>query len=1613
MKIITRRRRLIAVFFIIINVAQFVNVPLAFALTSGPSQPEVQGFQPAGTTEMVDLFTGDFGYNIPLFELPGPNGGYPFNLSYQSGISMDMESSWVGLGWSLTPGALNRQLRGFPDEFKGDSVYTKMSVAPSVTVGVGLNTGVELFGLGLSTGISLHQNSYRGMGYGFNTSISYTRAVSSDMGVGLGLNYSVDSQDGVNIEPSLSLDGKAGTITTSAAYNSKEGLTSISASFQSNNKVDVTHKDKDGTVHYDGERIVNRYQGGATLSFSHPGYTPQINMPMRNINVATTFKIGGSWWGVFFNGSVNGFYNEQRLKYDKGRMSSPAYGYLNFQSGTQSRALLDFNREKDGMVLKESPNLAIPSLTYDIYSVTGQGISGMYRPMRNDVGIIHDQETSSVSEGGSVGVDVGIPSHVGINLAVNHSKSTSGAWKSDNAVASRVKFGDQKTNSSYEPWYFRSHGEPSSDNNTVLKAVGNDDPVRIQLDKSSGVLSAKRILEKTKPTDNSAQEIPDSLGLKVDRKSRNNVITPITNAELLKGGTEVLSLFNVTYDSAGVEKKFKRPYPLHHTAGYTALTPEGLRYNYGIPAYNLHQEEVTFSTTKDKLSSTTSRVPVRGNTKGEPKYDYPSTDKFLKKVEIPKYAHSYLLTSIVGPDYVDVTNDGLTEDDLGYWVKFTYKKTTTDSTYQWRDPYSQAHYQEGWKTDPRDDRGSYTYGEKDLWYLTKAETKSHIAIFTIENRKDGHGVKSNVQDIDSKGKAVSLLKEIKLFSRYAGSANAIKTVKFEYDYSLCQGVFNSSGGGKLTLKKVWFEYGKSLRGGLNPYVFTYHSNNPDYSLYAYDRWGNYKPFAGGDYGHNIDFPYAEQDPVKRDQINDNAASWSLKEVKLPSGGKIVIDYESDDYAYVQNQQAMQMVEIVNPTGSVNDAKFLLGDNSLKVKFKLESPVNSEAGAEEQKQEVLKYLDQKRKQLYIKLKINLRKPAENFMEYVTGYVDIDFDKTDSMKLEKGSSGEFAYGCFYVKAEKGHHPFSMRAWQHLRTNQPDLSNNDKSIEQTDDPNKRVKQIKSLGNASIITQVRQMIDGFYSFCNSRNWGKQVEAGKSWIRLNSPDKSKFGGGLRVRQVTMFDQWAHDNEGIYGQVYEYTTEEGGETISSGVAAYEPQAGADENAMRYAKKYVQSLRLHSDNNLFFEYPVNESYFPGPQVGYGKVTVTSLAAASLAGKDVKNITLPNGKKLFPQGSNASYGTTGATIHEFYTAKDFPVITDQTDKLNKPYKLNVVIPLLGSISISNLAASQGYSVITNDMHGKAKQVRNYRQSKDGKLEAEPLSWVKYNYKQDTLMYQSEKVLVPSNTFKKNIDGTLSIMTTAEMRNQNLDKYTIGQESDFFIDMRQFEDNAWGGGLYYNLDAIYLLFGVIPVPSAWPNISKSRTQLRTAVTNKVIFKSGILESTEAYDGGSRVITKNLKWNSLTGVPVLTSVNNNCDAAVYNLSIPAYTQYEGMGAAYQNIGLTFDVQHVDNLLHHDNYYEFTTPMKGDKLFPGDEFILYNNGTTIGKVVYSGDEAGNKIFYSPVTLTETDYTAKIVRSGYRNQLTVAAGNITALQDPTVSNSTVNYTKTITIPKGN
>jgi len=96
--------------------------PKAYAITGGPAQPEFTTFTPVGVSDMVDPFTGDFAYNIPLMDV----GGYPINISYSSGIGMEQQASSVGLGWTLNAGgAVTRSMRGIPDDFNGTDVLMK------------------------------------------------------------------------------------------------------------------------------------------------------------------------------------------------------------------------------------------------------------------------------------------------------------------------------------------------------------------------------------------------------------------------------------------------------------------------------------------------------------------------------------------------------------------------------------------------------------------------------------------------------------------------------------------------------------------------------------------------------------------------------------------------------------------------------------------------------------------------------------------------------------------------------------------------------------------------------------------------------------------------------------------------------------------------------------------------------------------------------------------------------------------------------------------------------------------------------------------------------------------------------------------------------------------------------------------------------------------------------------------------------------------------------------------------------------------------------------------------------------------------------------------------
>ncbi|HEY1039779.1 MAG TPA: hypothetical protein VGF30_10260, partial [Bacteroidia bacterium] len=90
--------------------------------------------------------------------------------------------------------------------------------------------------------------------------------------------------------------------------------------------------------------------------------------------------------------------------------------------------------------------------------------------------------------------------------------------------------------------------------------------------------------------------------------------------------------------------------------------------------------------------------------------------------------------------------------------------------------------------------------------------------------------------------------------------------------------------GKLTLKKI--EVLENTGVKIFPsYDFEYSSNNPDYNHNKTDIWGYYK----SDYIENKRSYYTT--PVSKDSVD----AWSLKEITTPLGGKIQVNYESDEY----------------------------------------------------------------------------------------------------------------------------------------------------------------------------------------------------------------------------------------------------------------------------------------------------------------------------------------------------------------------------------------------------------------------------------------------------------------------------------------------------------------------------------------------------------------------------------------------------------------------------------------------------------------------------------------------------------------------------------------------
>lgn len=1622
-----RLSKVIASYLAIQLITTTIQPTQIFALTGGPSQPEFNSFTPIGTSDMVNLSSGDFNYNIPIMDV----GGYPLNLAYDSGITMDQEASWVGLGWNLNVGQISRQLRGLPDDFNGDEITYENNLRNNFTAGV--NTGIEfpIFGndfLNLNLGIGMEYNNYNGIS--FNTSYGASFDISEQ--VSAGLNITSSSGGDATVTPTIGLsskkeekDGishKAFSSNIGVPFNSMQGIKGINMSTSLQRVKTESFKLFGNDFSY-GKKL----EAGASgfLSFNdNLTYSPTNKLRFANANLTLQFALGLEFFGSEGpQGSITGFGSIQALRNTDKLRNVKGYGYSNSENASTINSVLDFNRENDGTVTTNTTMLPLVNQTYDLYSIQGQGIGGMFRPYRSQVGHVFDETISYNGIGGSASLELGpgLAVHFGGNAKVNPSFTRSGRWQDGtNPILNdfRIRNNEVSQDLNYEPVYYKAVGELTADTdpNYTNSAISEKNPIKIGIGGSEYVRRTESPYKVKTYQPNNTITYENRNIQKVKRTERNvrtQSIQMIEYSDVKRGGDGQIRI-NTLPDILNDETDFL--VPDDHHVGTKILKPDGSTYVFGETAYNTKKVEATFALGGNNGNCETGLVTYSSNENS--RNNSSGRDHYFNKIHTPAYAHTYLLSSVLSSDYEDLTNDGPTDDDLGAYTKFSYSNPLK---YNWRVPFSQnlrrATYSQGLRTDGKDDKGNFVYGEKDLKYIDTIQTKTHIAIFELSDREDA--VEAGGEDGGIGSARMQKLDRVSLYSKpeYLNdpqNAVAIKVAHFEYDYALCGDLPNNSGAtinvngtninankGKLTLKKVYFTYRDSNMGQFTPYQFNYPVEdpvlNPDYDIKAYDVWGNYKPMEGGcgvnDVVSTAEFPFVDQDD--QEQQDKYASAWTMTSIDLPSGGKLELEYESDDYGYVQNKHAMQMFKVVGagddsaPTSLVGNKLYEGSDDFDYIYVKLEEETTSE----EFKENYLRDIGQTDSNpMYFRFMLNMRGSS---YDYVTGYALIK--KNDSQVFDIGDGTGNSYASIRLKRVKKEggiinsnqlvNPIAKAGWYFGRKN---LNRQVNGLEapESDEPGNLI----SLGQAfvSALGSVQTIFTGPNQYLRGKNVAQKFSTEKSWIRLYHPDDTKLGGGIRVKSLKLHDNWdvMTSNEGsansdvyknFYGQDYDYNNTDGS---TSGVATFEPN-GSKENPLiqPFYDKHEKLIAPKESN--YTEKPVGQSLYPSPTVTYGRVVVSNLK------REREYLDSNNDPVITTLKKHA----TGRVINEFYTTKDFPTITDFTDITPKVDITGILGSVLRVRTNKSLTYSQGFVVRTNDMNGKTKSQKVQTEGQSGN---EYISQVEYKYSvnEDGSLNNELDVI--------NSDGRLS------------SDVPIGVTYDMVNDFRNYYNSSTVMGVDGNLAAIFVFIGILPTPTLLPVLQHHEQELKTVTTTKVIHSVGILKEKIAYDLGSKVLTENLAWDGQTGDVLLTKTINEYGDHYFNFNYPANWYYGDMGPASNNL----DTRGIISPNASGDDYNVINPLTNTIMTSAasNNFTL-GDQLLVSKLVLEGlfvkvktDRVwvaslnGSRLFLideegAPYALNSINGIGifKIHRSGYRNLQTASMASVTLQENPIVS----------------
>jgi hypothetical protein len=1617
----------VAVFLLVNITTQVIAPSAAFALTNGPSSPEFSAFEPVATTEMVNLFSGDFTYNLPVLDIPGPDGaGYSMSLSYHSGTSPEEEASWVGYGWTLNPGTINRDMRGFPDDYNKVPVTYYNKTRPNWSVGAIKEAGIEFFGkndkslFGLSANSSLRFNNYMG----------YQRS----KGIGLSI----------------------------------MGMLSITYSAQVNpigilNRFDKDHKDrKDKPVAKEREslkkralyKISNRSLGAINSGLSS-GYgmfsfnsSPRATSftPYKGISVNYHLirRVNPGPVPIGLQAGSRGNFN---LQYNNAETSKNVNGFMNNLSSSGQNVLTDYFVEGGDSYSKRDYYLGIPFNSADNFSVTGEGLSGGFRfyPLSN--GHYYPDQGESKTKIFQAGLEIAIGWNLGIGVEVG-------------LGTQKLKMENWKNRGNTDLWKFAT---PNG-----FFRFNNDLGGEIEYSSNTNTETSSVLQQGSFPGFKDASiNTPTSIYKTANNTStlssigRSSFIDYRTNLQLSTG----VAALNRT---ANISDLIHRSSPQEDLKSGIAeigiLNESSTHYIYGLPVYTRNEANFQFGIQDASIVDNYiahQNVAFAGDVFTP---DLLKHEVVVGEVKKTPYANNYLLTQILTPDYVDVGNNGISEDDFGGWTEFKYQKilgTSSSNWYRYRSPYSGLYYQRNSISDKKDDVGSVSSGEKEVYYLKSVETKTHIAFFVTNKattvryptgynasylqgsgnaRLDGQGaskslVSGNEKASRDRGAAsrgteeLEYLEKIVLFSK-ARPDKPVKVTRFSYSNNLVGNLPNNKNGvypnskqnaqsGKLTLEKVWFEYEGVVNSRISPYIFKYeykdkdeltsnnedhllalypdfssllskytkNSQNPDYAPHLLDPWGNTQNFGKEQQIKGRSWIYQGPDKQSGAKSFDPAA-WQLKQIKLPSGGEILVEYEQKDYRFVHDRPSMGMASLVSVNDSYENPSYIVNTEDLNV--------TTIQDRDELIRMINEYFGNGKDKMFFKFLYALQGSIAALdyckSDYIDGYaklVTVEPAGSGSLNIKITLEGKTITGSSGLRQNSPRQAcYDFVANQRIGKADDDVGNGCVTAleESFDDQIRAHAEGRGMSDAEVkLALAPKVINAVflnltsdkYKIPNKSSVCKIMNTELSYLKLPLPHAKK-GGGVRVKRLYMLDHGLETGDAaLYGSEYIYENEDG---KSSGVATNEPLSSRIENPLvSFLPKKDQKLfdRLTSGIELDqTEGPLGESLLPAASVGHARVVVRNIHTGSTG--------------------------TGFAINDFFTVKDYPFdkaydnlgleadvtgnsvdatsLEDNqvTDRLNIP-------AVLFDYSVDKVWASQGFRFIINSMHGQVKKMAtyggDYNDLGTGKTYLSSLQ--EYSYFQPG---EKVKVLRP--------DGTYSLETP-------------GKEMDIAMEMKSMHDNSMDFSI--ELD-ISITINIVPPVffTVWPGFQLSDNRISTHSTSKVLRYPAIIKNVLSYKDGVYNLTEHLAFNGSNGQPILVKNHDGYDklkingathdGAVYSLSIPAWWKYPTMGQKSTSVANTNRLDAITatfttygtsgNLLNTSNQTWLTNITKSNNILSASVQTFSTGATANVPTWYNAPVTS---FYSGITGTNLTNLAKIWRPHetyvYRTETTSSNGS--------------------------